>query len=157
MQRCRPQHLLLTLTRQITISQGRSRKSSGLVMGSKTIKRNQTHTPPDIRENAKAELIGGEAKRAPVRLEINCATQPLDPRSVGYSQRPYEHHFGVTFLGIEYWGFNLAGLKPAPQNVDRERALTVRVAQACPPSRGTAPNGAAGNRTGSLRVSVEKI
>jgi hypothetical protein len=133
-------------------------------MGSKTIKRNPTLTLHDVGENADVEPIGGEAKRAPVRLEIDCGTQALDPRtagesarsSAGYSQRSYEHHFGVTFLGVEYWGFNLVGLKPVQRNVDRGRALTVRVAPDCPPSRERASGKTAGNRMGSLRVSVEK-
>src|ERR1043166_2035456 len=139
--------LLLTLPRQITISLGRSRRFFRLVMGGKTIKRNQTLTTlDDIREDATVELIGGEADRAPVRLEIDYRAQALDPHaagesarsSLGYSQPPYEHHFGVTFLGIEYWGFNLVGLKPAQRNANRGPALTVRVARDCPPSKGAA-------------------
>ena len=31
---------------------------------------------------------------------------PLPPTSV---DQPYNHHFGITFMGMELWGFNLHG------------------------------------------------
>lgn len=139
-------------------------------MASRTIKRNQTLNALDgLRENATLEPPDGHLKRErprtqlgePIRLEINRGAMAIDPNqaaksdplSATYVEQPYHHHFGFTFLGIEYWGFNFAGsIKEATRGPDRPRpSLSVRVARDGQPSKATTPIGI-GAPKGGLRV-----
>ena len=44
----------------------------------------------------------------PVALD-SCTTLKLAPLPPVCVEQPYSQHFGITFMGIELWGFNLSG------------------------------------------------
>jgi hypothetical protein len=44
----------------------------------------------------------------PVALD-SCTTFKLAPLPPVCVEQPYSQHFGITFMGIELWGFNLSG------------------------------------------------
>jgi hypothetical protein len=101
----------------------------------------------------------------PVRLEIDRGALPLDscqsvksdPLPATYVEQPYQHHFGLTFLGIEYWGFNFTGnFETAARSPDRRRSLSVRLDRDGHPSKGTGSCGGVGGPKGGLRVRVGK-
>jgi hypothetical protein len=44
----------------------------------------------------------------PVAMD-SCTTLKLAPLPPVCLEQPYSQHFGVTFMGIELWGFNISG------------------------------------------------
>lgn len=44
----------------------------------------------------------------PVAMD-SCTTFKLAPLPPVCLEQPYSQHFGITFMGIELWGFNLSG------------------------------------------------
>lgn len=87
----------------------------------------------------------------------SCQTFKLDPLPSTCAEQPYQHHFGLTFLGIEYWGFNLVGtLRTAAQSPERRPSLSVRLARDGHSSEEAQANGGVGGPNGGLRVRVGK-
>jgi hypothetical protein len=39
----------------------------------------------------------------------SCQTIKLAPLPPIHMEQPYSHHFGVTFMGMELWGFSMSG------------------------------------------------
>src|SRR5215475_3227076 len=39
----------------------------------------------------------------------SCQTVKLAPLPPIHMEQPYSQHFGITFMGVEYWGINIAG------------------------------------------------
>ena len=107
------------------------------------------------------EPVRLESDRGPV-IEVvgpltldSCQTVKSDPLPATYVEKPYQHHFGLTFLGIEYWGFNFTGnFETAARSPDRRRSLSVRVDRDGHPSKGTGSCGGVGGPKGGLRVRV---
>jgi hypothetical protein len=120
-------------------------------MGSRTTNRNRRFKALDnLRENAAVEQLSGDHLAVePLRLESD--------RGSTCNEQPYQHHFGLTFLGIEYWGFNFVGtLTTAERSLERRPSLSVRVARDGQPSEEAPANSGVGGPTGGLRVRVGK-
>lgn len=119
-------------------------------MGSRTTNRHRRFKALDkLRKNAAVEHPSSHPAVEPLRLESN--------RGSTCVEQPYQHHFGLTFLGIEYWGFNFVGtLATAARNPERRQFLSVRVARDGQPSEEARANGRVGRPDGGLRVRVGK-
>jgi hypothetical protein len=100
------------------------------------------------------DRIVESAAVAPLNRDLSAKSHRLESdRGSTCSEQPYQHHFGLTFLGIEYWGFNLVGtLTPA----ERRQALSVRVARDGQPSEEAPANASGGCPNSGLRVRVGK-
>jgi hypothetical protein len=119
-------------------------------MGSRTTNGNRRFKALDnLRKNAAVDQLSGHRAVEPLRLESD--------RGSTCDEQPYQHHFGLTFLGIEYWGFNFVGtLATAARNPERRQSLSVRVAQDGQPSEEAPAKDGVGGRNGGLRVRVAK-
>jgi hypothetical protein len=117
-------------------------------MGSRTTNRNRRFKALDKpRKNAAVEHLSGHLAVEPLRLESDRGSTSVE--------QPYQHHFGLTFLGIEYWGFNFVGtLATAARDPERRQSLSVRVARDGQPSEEPRANGGVGGPNGGLRVRV---
>lgn len=49
-----------------------------------------------------------EVDLKPVAVD-SCTTLKLAPLPPVCMEQPYSQHFGITFMGIELWGFNISG------------------------------------------------
>jgi hypothetical protein len=82
-----------------------------------------------------------------------CQTLKLAPLPATCIEQPYTHHFGLTFMGLELWGFNVSGTSEmAVRSPERRRFHSVHVAGHGHPSEDAPPHDTGGS--GGLRVRV---
>jgi hypothetical protein len=84
-----------------------------------------------------------------------CQTIKLAPLPATCVEQPYQHHFGLTFMGMELFGFNLTGKSEmalrSPERQQFHRAHTGGEHHRSPEPP---PDRSVGNAGGGLRVRV---
>lgn len=87
----------------------------------------------------------------------SCQTLKLAPLPPMKMEQPYSQHFGITFMGMELWGFNISGKSELSlHSPAKPRHYSVQIPEPCDCSGETAdkPQSAPAQPRSGLRVRV---